>query len=141
MKPVDQLIEATPENNGDCLRACLASILEMPALHVPLLGGYLKGERNQLLDLGAWLRRFGYTYVYAKADTTYLALALDHVEGLVEVSVYYIGCGPTVRGTKHAVVLQGPAAEIVHDPHPSRAGLLEVTDLLFLVPIDPAKSC
>jgi hypothetical protein len=46
------------------------------------------------------------------------------------------GEGP--RGLKHSVVWRH--GEMVHDPHPSREGLLEVEDFIYLVPLDPALS-
>lgn len=43
--------------------------------------------------------------------------------------------GPGPRGCDHAVLYRD--GSMLHDPHPSRAGLLSVEDVTILIPIDP----
>jgi hypothetical protein len=50
---------------------------------------------------------------------------------------FYILGGQSPRGS-HAVVARGD--EVVHDPHPSRAGLLRREDATVLIPLDPARA-
>lgn len=38
---------------------------------------------------------------------------------------------------QHSVVARG--TEIIHDPHPSRAGVLSHDDVVVLVPFDPGR--
>nr|DAH82754.1 MAG TPA: hypothetical protein [Caudoviricetes sp.] len=45
---------------------------------------------------------------------------------------FYLAYGPAARGVRHAVVCR--AGELAHDPHPSRAGLLEVHEIHLIVP-------
>jgi hypothetical protein len=54
-------------------------------------------------------------------------------------------CGPSPRlpsPYQHAVVgrVNGYSFEVVHDPHPSRAGLVDTECVGFLVPLDPAAA-
>ena len=117
MIPVDQefLHLAVPGQQGDCFRACVASILELPISDVPHFAQLTEGSSsaafwNMAYD---WLESRGYEYVYrtrAGRDS------LDKTD-------YQIMTGPSPRGngTYHAVI--GKGGIIVHDPHPSRAGL------------------
>jgi hypothetical protein len=49
-----------------------------------------------------------------------------------------IASGPSPRGVQHAVVMLD--GEIVWDPHPSRDGILRVTDIWEFTPGNPADS-
>ena len=49
----------------------------------------------------------------------------------------YLAYGPSLRGVSHACVYRDGRLE--WDPHPSRAGLLEVKSISFLVPFDPSE--
>lgn len=117
MTPVDQefLHRAIPGQEGDCFRACVASILELPREDVPHFAQLTAGSSsaafwNMAYD---WLEARGYEYVYRNR------------RGRAELGKddYQIMVGPSPRGngTYHAVVGQG--GTIIHDPHPSRAGL------------------
>ncbi len=106
MKPVDQTIYGWP--NGNCLSACVASILEMPTEAVPLSGN---GEDWWPRLLG-WLVDRG--------------LSATKIEGRSPPRGYAIAFGPSPRlpGQGHTCVAYDGA--VVHDPHPSRAGILGV---------------
>lgn len=111
MKPVDQEFLHDPANgqHGDCLRACVASLIEVPAAEVPhvaqLFPNDARAAWNHLYD---FLEARGYCYVPGRKTI---------IEGQ-----YHIISGPSPRnkGT-HAVI--GLDGKIVFDPHPSRAGL------------------
>ncbi len=49
-------------------------------------------------------------------------------------NLHYIALGPGPRGWRHAVVMlcNAEGTRVVHDPHPSRAGLIETDALLFI---------
>jgi len=50
---------------------------------------------------------------------------------------YCILAGKSPRGDfAHAVV--GWGMQVVHDPHPSRAGIVTCTEVIVLVPMNPA---
>lgn len=114
MKPVDMLVLNDPENGkvGDCFRACLASLLEVSAEEVPhflhddcsikifyeRIADFLKPRGLKFIELWSYDKEWH-----------------PNVE-------YHTIHGDTTRGTYHAVV--GKNGVVVHDPHPSRVGLL-----------------
>lgn len=105
---------------GNCLQAAVASLLNMRLEDVPHF--YEISPDAPSAALGAFLHSRGY-YLIALSDTPFRPLGL------------YLGGGPAVRGVHHVVVMQGET--MVHDPHPSNAGLIEMTDVLLIVPVDP----
>ena len=118
MRPVDQTIFGAPE--GNCLAACVATLLDLSIDDVPHFGA--DGWAEQLTR---WLRPRG---LYA----LHFSLPSDwHPRGL------YILAGQSPRGDfLHAVVARG--GDVIHDPHPSRAGLLSHVDATVLTPLDPS---
>jgi hypothetical protein len=118
MKPVDQTRFGVPE--GNCFPACVATILHLSIEDVPSFCA--KGD-GWFQDFQDWLRRHG---LYA--------VMLKHEDGW-SPDGFYILSGKSPRGDfLHAVVAQG--ADIVHDPHPSRAGLVDRQDCALIVPLD-----
>lgn len=125
---------------GDCFRACVASILELPTEAVPhvMAGCDEVGEEAArpawerldefLCTLTPPLAAFGIRISDAEQFRTI-------VEGLQDnVTAHYILGGFSERGCHHAVV--GCRGAIAHDPDPRRAGLLLdrfPMDLIFLV--------
>ncbi len=113
MRPVDQTILGRgPEFNeppGDCFAACIASILEVPLADVP----NFCAEKAWYTALNLWLgpRGLYYVEVLVPDDAPYVRDWGFHVIS---------GDGP--RGCRHSIV--GFGGKMVHDPHPSRAGLL-----------------
>lgn len=124
MTPVDQsILSGDPLGRpGDCLRACVATILDLPLRSVP---HFLEP------DVGGWWARF--TSYMDGRGLAVLALGepLDGVLG--------IGNGRSPRGDhNHAVVTLGP--EVAHDPHPTRRGLEgPIEDYLYFVVVDPSR--
>ncbi len=102
MRPVDQTTYGP--THGNCISACIASILEIPIKTVPLFVGESWWPR-----LLRWL---------AARDLSATEIAPD-----LAPPGYTIAFGPSTRliGLGHAcVALHGV---VVHDPHPSRDGL------------------
>ena len=130
MTPVDMLQMSQRERGifGDCLRACVASLLDLPAESVPhFLQAAFKDRRMDevLIYIADFLKPLGLGYLAINMPTRGLVHAWPWYD------CYHIMTGPTERGTHHAVV--GYDGEMVHDPHPSRAGLLSCDGLVFLV--------
>lgn len=117
---VDQTIFGAPA--GNCLPACLASLLHLAVADVPNICENGEGWLDRLAD---WLRPRGLApLLFGGPPPPALGGALCIVSG------------PSPRGPwLHATVWRG--GEIIHDPHPSRAGILDVSDTLVLVPLDP----
>jgi hypothetical protein len=155
VKPVFQ-----ETGDNQCLRCCIATIFEMPLDEVPFFGGALAFDQEaregaaygllQRRELTAWLRKLGlaHTDITAKEDGT---PAREWPWGIC------IANGPTERGTYHAVVWDAEGhhtdtgwprwvperrefsfGRMVHDPHPSGAGLLRVESWTCFVVRDPA---
>lgn len=134
MKPVDQteFMGNDGEKRGNCLMASLASILEVPLESMPVL--------TNEHDNGTWwnvllraAQAHGFTAIYWNNDS-YVQAGDDNVEvGPFLPYGYHIASGPSPRGDfGHSVVaLDG---HIVHDPHPSRAGIKEITSWILIFP-------
>lgn len=124
MKPTDQTVFGYPD--GNCLPACLASILEVPLEEIPHFGD--EGWFERFND---WLRPQG-LYAYLVAWAEWWA-----PEGIYILS----GLSPRAEAEGkeylHAVVARG--WEIIHDPHPSREGLSSRVDCTLLIPFDPSR--
>ena len=134
MKPVDQ---TRKEHN--CFSACLASVLELSIEDVPNFcqPGSSGTHIGQVEQAERWLRGgYGYTMVGLFDYFQYLGYPLLEVKPCDLPSIYHVMTGwVSLKKEKvHAVVgLQG---EMVHDPHPKRAGLVHVFTYTFLVPVD-----
>lgn len=117
MIPVDQSVLHDPENGqwGDCMRACIASLLCLSIAEVPHFfeGGCGSGEFDR--RVGDFLAQHGLIELTIPVEA---ARRLHYTR-----DVYHMMYGYTERGTFHAVVaLNG---HVVHDPHPSKAGIIE----------------
>ena len=122
MKPVDQ--SRISYEDGDCLRACIASVLELPLEDVP---AYLND------DMGAryneWLRRF---------NLSLLAIRLD--PGIDVPAGYHLIEGPSRNG-KDSHVAVGLNGKIVHDPDPTSRGEFKGGGNYWVfVTLDPART-
>lgn len=122
---------------GDCLRAAAATVLQQPPARLrhyaqdhrwwesmrrdarELLGWDWVATRPELLEDFLHWRDQGWWHLHGD-------LAL--------------GCGPSPRGPFwHTAVVSLPSLDLVHDPHPARAGLAALEELLIPVrPYHPA---
>lgn len=119
MTPQTQEFLHKPEEGqyGDCQRAVIASLLDLPISEVPHFSGIAKGEPRIFWEtLQAFCKSHGYVYLTIKARSGAAFYGLDE-------DIYHEISGPSPRGNGvfHAVI--GKGGEIVFDPHPSRAGL------------------
>lgn len=116
MTPQDQefLYIAEPRQYGDCQRAVIASLLDLSLEEVP-----------HFLDAGP-------EHFYTRIEDFLEARGLEMLRRIdlarylkLDENVYHQISGPSPRGQGiwHAVV--GCNGQIVHDPHPSKAGLLD----------------
>ncbi len=121
MRPVDQTKFGHPD--GNCLAACVASLLHLETDEVPnFCAGDDSGWWTNML---AWLHGHGYTAMCVSMPMQ------DHLHPAMAIV-----SGASPRGPwLHATVWQDGV--MVHDPHPSRAGIGEPSDAIFLLPLDP----
>ncbi len=120
MKPIDQTRFGNPD--GNCFNACIASILEIPLEDVP---EYIAEAGNYYPKYNKWLEQYN-------LEILWMRFGHDVPNG------YAILCGKSDRGLDHAVVTF--KGEIVHDPHPSKVGLIEGTGTNWdiFVMLDPS---
>ena len=123
MKEVNQSILHDPDNgkNGDCWRASIASVLELPIEDVPHFADMnIREGRMSELKL---LAKHGFT-----AYTIYGEKSMnDHPKMLPDDNEYYFAIGPSPRNKdiNHQVVCH--KGKIVHDPHPDKTGLAGIS--------------
>lgn len=141
--------QTRPHPNGDCLRSCIASLLELPISEVPDWLEHADKEPDPENDypgwyfgMQQWLMRRGYAFVEVQLEKkTWMPLPFD-------MFAIFIGPKQTELGVfRHAIVGVCRDGKFipVFDPYapegdPAKAferGYVEAVCLL--VPLDPAK--
>jgi hypothetical protein len=133
MKPVAQTVFGSPD--GNCLAACIASILELPTEAVPVSGR--AGEWPE--ELTAFLEPLGYAWIWID----YRKLPAHGEDGEWPFywtdSLYWIASGPSGRGLNHSVVCKG--REMAWNPAPGDhdTEIESIDDAIILLrqPVDP----
>ena len=129
MKPVKQKI--FDSRKGDCVRACLASVFELPIDEVPNFWEQTQDPTEFWKLINDWLmENFGVRKIFLR----YSEKTADCLE-----KVLCIASGESPRHTPggHAVVWRDG---LLHDPHPSGDGLLgSPEDLMIFIPLDPKQ--
>lgn len=100
---------------GDCLRACVATVLGLPPREVPHFVQYVDHPAGTDPMLW-WWAVVGFCHHHGW-EITY-----DDLSGR---DGWSLANGPSPRGHQHVVVAYD--GEVVFDPHPSRHGLVTVT--------------
>jgi len=113
------------EPAGDCFPACIASLLERPLSDVPRV--------RCPQDMTGWLRAIGLLAITFRCDPD----RNDPVPEGLHIVAGQSPRRPDRRDMLHSVVARG--REVVWDPHPSRAGLLNWQESTLLVQLDPAR--
>jgi hypothetical protein len=134
MIPVDQEFIHRPDEgqHGDCFRAVLASLMELPLQDVPhfLHDGCSSDTFHRRIN--AFLDQFNMTLLVFDASTFNISAWIDQ-SGVRDL--WHEVSGMTERGVLHSCV--GHNGHVVHDPHPSKAGLIDVQYYSLLVSINP----
>lgn len=115
MTPVKCRVKHDPPNsNGDCLRACVASVLDKDAEDVPhFFADHADGSRGQR-QLTEWLATQNYVPFFVHWDGGTSVAELLNSQRESNPTVHYLLFGATATGD-HVVVCRG--GEIVHDPN------------------------
>jgi len=120
MTPTKQEFAHKPEigQYGDCERAVIASLLDLPISEIPHFLQDASGDPDVYCDsLQAFLNKRGYALliVPASSGATFFGETCP---------IYHEICGPSPRGNgvTHAVV--GMDGQVVFDPHPDGTGLV-----------------
>lgn len=116
---IDQTILAgDPKRQGNCLAACVATFLGVDLEEVPHFAEYQPPQE----PTAWWHLWIGYM-----AGHGYWITELDDPTDAEPGEVVFV-CGPSPRGVMHQVLYRDGA--LWHDPHPSRAGVLGVSEVL-----------
>ena len=112
MKIVKQEFKHNPSIGiyGDCYRACVASVLELPISQVPHLNDGLESKNEYWKDKWQeWLNEKGYSYISIVFDKWPLELM-----GNIAPNVYYLLGGLTIDNIGHTIVCLND--KIVNNP-------------------------
>lgn len=104
---------------GDCWKACIASLLDLPMESVP-----------HFAELGDTWWEATQEFI----ETQKAGHELRWWEDILAVNVgseFLIASGPSPRGDFQHAVIVDRAGQLVHDPHPSRAGLAGPASTFF----------
>lgn len=115
-------IDAPPHERGNCYQACVASLLDLDLDEVP----HFLMHDDWAPRAQAWYAERGLAFLSYEGNPF-----ANHP--LYERFVYF-AIGPSVRGHMHCVLYRG--AQLLHDPHPSRSGLTQVTHVETLAIVD-----
>jgi hypothetical protein len=139
MIPVTQTLFGKAE--GNCLAACVASILELDLADVPTICAD-QSDGSWLRKLADWLAEQGMCAVHASfvdGDPGVVPAPEDLATMRAWMKLRRIGfaivSGYTTRGLSHSTVWFD--GEIVHDPHPSKDPLINVVDMVVIAHRDP----
>ena len=111
-----------PNQNGNCLAAAIASILEININDIPKFEDMDKEWWNNLIQ---FLDKIGFSLAFYSED--------------IGLPGFYFVMGTSPRNPKinHQVIYKN--GKLVHDPHPDGTGILDVKEVWVLVPHDPSK--
>lgn len=118
MTPVNQehFYCEEPRHYGDCTRAVIAALLDLPISEVPHFLQDAKGSAYEYsITIDAFLEQRGLEILW------HVALIYYWRPGDPDLYHYMSGPSPRHAGIGHAVV--GRNGQICHDPHPDRTGL------------------
>lgn len=124
MTPQKQTItKHDPDNGvyGDCHRAALASVLDLPIEIVPHICDGQHPPEEFIRRERAWLLTQGLIPIHVAFEDSSIEAVIRHVAA-VNPGVYYLVGGTSPRGHDHTVV--GINDQIAHDPHPDGGGLI-----------------
>jgi hypothetical protein len=142
MKPVHQTILTAP--GGDCFRACVASIFELPLEAVPHFLGDAAGDANwtdgQWRRLVEFAQARGYMPWWIDPEKDPHGDAAEQVRDLEARDGHYVATVRPYAGSRlgHCVVMQG--GRLVHDPMPGGIGAEKAAPVLYICFIDLADS-
>lgn len=122
MVPVYQTRFGKP--HGNCVEACIASIMEIPITDIPYSDS---PDYDRMRTIAEFVASSGWLYFEMGFKATVVAFAEIGIQYPYLVPQdYYILCGYNEDGIGHAVVARGN--EIVHNPNRTEKGILVSVD-------------
>lgn len=125
MYPVD--MKTFHDGIGDCFRACVASIFEFPIDEMPNFWEQSQDAHDFWTMVNNWTTQ----YLGCKAISVEFS-QIQHNYFINDLLCVAIGKHPRSE-EEHAVVWKNG---MIHDPHPSRAGIGEPQVFTFFVPLE-----
>jgi hypothetical protein len=136
MRLVDQAI--VDDDKGDCLRACVCSLLDLNTEDVPNFA-----EMDFFVGLDKWLTQRGMQFIrFSVAGLAEFRHTHLYFDNDCDTLMLVWGKSPRLRADgehrQHIVIVRPRVygVELVHDPHSSRAGLLEYWGFGWIVPTE-----
>ena len=139
MKVAQTIRADDPERLGNCVSACVATFLDIPLAQVPHFleqGEFVhkealgrQGLDPEIPDVSCWWA----WWCGFMAGHRLGPVRLENVTDAEPGEIVFVS-GPTNRTALHHQVLYRDG-ELWHDPHPSRVGVLEITEVLAWRPI------
>ena len=130
MRKVDQTIFVGDSKRlGNCVSACVATYLNVPLARVPhfIEDGIAWGDSADLSSGSHWWTLWmGYMYGFGL-----YAVELESPSDGLPGELLFVA-GPSPRGVAHQVLYRDGV--LFHDPHPSRAGVLSISEVLAFRP-------
>lgn len=132
---IKQQIMHGGEENGDCLRAAVASLMKLPLGEVPHFCSRENEAKGWVELMQEWFAARG----YAVCELQYG----DWVHSVLPGAYYLLsGRSPRFPDEYHVVIAQ--EGQVVHDPHPDDSGVLEPTNdmpwlVMLFIPLVPAS--
>jgi hypothetical protein len=127
--PVDQT--KFGQGRGNCLAACIASLLDLPLDQVfDIPQGGKDPDYWDIVD--RWLAERGLGLAYVNFEGVPADLPpTSRATFRFPWGSHYMAWGPAARGLDHSVIYC--RGQLAHDPHPDRSGLIQVKQVAFLV--------
>lgn len=120
--------------HGDCFRACVATLLQIDPVHLP----------HPIAASGEWsgaffpaIRKRGFiirNMEFLGGEIPDCEIVDERYHG-VSVPRIVMAAGPSPRDVMHSVLFDRTSQRVIHDPHPSRAGLVSIESFDYLAPI------
>lgn len=110
---------------GNCTQAAIASLMGMELDEVPDFNTLHKDKPHSGYfwdHIHKWFYERGFQFQMSDPKYSWPCL--------------YLASGPSPRGLSHIVVMED--GKMVHDPHPSRAGIEKIDRNYIIMPIDPS---
>ena len=112
----------TETQAGNCLATALACILELPLVTIPKFE--IMGS-DWFSKFSNWLESIGFYPIILR-------------EKLVFPGYYLVmGVSPRDKNVNQQVIFKN--GKMIHDPHPSGDGILNIKEIMLLVPFDPSN--
>lgn len=124
--------------HGNCYAAAIASIMELPITEVPNVEVFFCSDQDYWMEVMHMFLQLKGWELYTNTD---FKVFHDGKHGVAEgkrfdmmqycENKYYFASGPSARGVRHICIYQN--GQLVHDPHPSKDGLIEVDTFQELI--------